>query len=161
MEDFSMYKYECASCGGRVSARFDFCSKCAKQFSDLYGDQWPFVDWIISLRDSQRYMISLEIQETKTLDADSIYARASSVSIEDWSASTDIDGKRISDMGMSNHYVLPNSKRKNDLDVKIASYVRQGYGSRKIHKLLTAEYGDKVPSLRTLERRVKEYRGKE
>ena len=154
-----MYSLECAACSAPVSKRFDFCSKCAKQFHDLYGDQWPFVDWIIVLRDNQRHMASIEAQETKTLDADTIYARVASVSIQEYSAHSDIDGKRVNDTGMDNYFVLQNGKRKSSLDTKVASYVRQGYGSRKIHKLLSAEYGDNVPSLRTLERRVKEYRG--
>lgn len=156
------YKMECAACGSKVNARFDFCSKCNKQFTELFGANWYALDWALEMRDSHRHMVKLEAQEVKTLDADSIYARSSTVSLEEWSASTDIDGRLVTSTGSSNHYTIPTTKkRKNELDQKIASYVRQGFGYKKVYKLLVAEYGEAaVPSLGTIQRRINEFRGR-
>src|SRR5215216_6340386 len=97
------YKYTCAFCDNTVGARFDYCSTCNKNFTDLYGKQWITLNWAQAMIQNQREMAKTQEQEYKVIDKDDQYARSSVISLDYANASADIDGRTVD----NTHYTLP------------------------------------------------------
>ena len=133
-------KYECAICNEPVGARFDYCSKCNRNMTDLYGSEWYKLEWAQYAIQNQREMAKLERQETVNIDYTSV--------------SADITGRST----QTTHYVVADKRKDTSYDAEITALIRYGMGARKIHAALVHKHGDKAPSFSTVQRRLREYK---
>jgi hypothetical protein len=148
------YKYTCAFCDKSVGARFDYCSTCNRNFTDMYGKGWVTLEWAAYMIQNQRDMAKVQEQDYKVIDKGNQYARSSVISLDYANASADIDGRNVN----NTHYTLPDARKDTTYDTTIRDLVRMGMGARKIHSALVFKYGADAVSFSTVQRRVKFYK---